>query len=93
MYFHTKGGAVMLDNLSVPGRPTNLDNNRARAYCAYSRCELKLFGNFLSPIIILFSARYKLKYCLKEPLNHNQPANQLIFIQIVEYGSKFVFQH
>ena len=36
----------MLDNLSVPGRPTNLDNNRARAYCAYSRCELKLFGNF-----------------------------------------------
>ena len=23
---------------SVPGNPTNLDNSRARAYCACSRC-------------------------------------------------------
>ena len=32
------GGAKVLGKLSVPGRPTNLDNSRARAYCACSRC-------------------------------------------------------
>ena len=28
------GGAKVLGKLSVPGRPTNLDDSRARAYCA-----------------------------------------------------------
>ena len=28
----------MLGKLPVPGRPTNLDNKSARAYCACSRC-------------------------------------------------------
>ena len=32
------GGAMLLGKLSVPGRPTNLNSSRARAYCAYSRC-------------------------------------------------------
>ena len=27
---------MVLGKLSVPGRPTNLDNSRARAYCACS---------------------------------------------------------
>ena len=27
-----------LGKLPVPGRPTNLDYSRVRAYCAYSRC-------------------------------------------------------
>ena len=31
------GGAMMLGKLPVPGRPTNLDFSRARAYCACSR--------------------------------------------------------
>ena len=31
------GGAMVLGKLSVPGRPTNLDNSRERAYCACSR--------------------------------------------------------
>ena len=31
---------------SVPGRPTNLDNSRAQAYCACSRCGLGLLGYF-----------------------------------------------
>ena len=39
---------MVLGKLSVPGRPTNLDNSRARAYCAYSRCGLGLFGHFFS---------------------------------------------
>ena len=32
------GGAMVLGKLSVPGRPTNLNYSRAKAYCAYSRC-------------------------------------------------------
>ena len=34
--------------LPVPGRPTNLDYSRARAYCACSRCGWGLFGHFFS---------------------------------------------
>ena len=49
------GGAMMLGKLPVPGRPTNLDFSRARAYCANSRCRWGLFGFFfLSSIISLF---------------------------------------
>ena len=33
------GGAMVLGTLSVPRRPTNLDNSRKRTYCACSRCE------------------------------------------------------
>ena len=29
---------MVLGKLLVPGRPTNLDNSRARAYCACSMC-------------------------------------------------------
>ena len=37
---------MVLGKLSVPGRPTNLNYSRARAYCAYSRCGWGLFGLF-----------------------------------------------
>ena len=59
----------MLGKLPVPERPTNLDNSRARAYCACSRCGWGLFGHFFSHLSLLFSfsfwetARYRLKYC------------------------------
>ena len=33
------GGAMVLGKLPVPGRPTNFDYSRARAYCACSRCR------------------------------------------------------
>ena len=36
----------MLGKVPVPGRPTNLDYSRARAYCACSRCGWGLFGHF-----------------------------------------------
>ena len=42
------GGAMVLCKLPVPGRPTNLAYSRARAYCAFSRCGLGLFGHFFS---------------------------------------------
>ena len=49
------GGAMMLGKLPVPGRPTNLDKSRARAYCACSGCGWGLFGHFLSRLSVLFS--------------------------------------
>ena len=35
----------MLGKLPVPGRPINLDDSRAKAYCACSRCGRELFGH------------------------------------------------
>ena len=77
------GGAKVLGKLSVPGRPTGLDDSRARAYCACSRCGwgcLDIFSlvylfSFLSPSL-WETARYRLKYCLKGLLNPKQPTNQ-----------------
>ena len=46
---------MALGKLSAPGRPTNLDNSRARACCAYSRCEWGLFGHFFSRLSFQFS--------------------------------------
>ena len=45
----------MLGKLSVPGRPTSLDDSRARAYCACSRCGSGLFGHFFPHLSFLFS--------------------------------------
>ena len=72
------GGAKVLGKLSVPGRPTILDNSRAKAYCACSRCGWGLFGYFfLSSFFFLplwETARYRLKNCLKGSLTkYNQP--------------------
>ena len=49
------GGAKVLGKLPVPGRPTNLEYSRARAYCAYNRCGLGVVWTFfLSSITSLF---------------------------------------
>ena len=48
------GGAMVLGNLPVPGRPTSLDKSRARAFCAYSRCGWGLFGLFSLVCLSLF---------------------------------------
>ena len=37
---------MVLGKLPVPGRLTHLDQSRARAYCACSRCGWELFGHF-----------------------------------------------
>ena len=46
----------MLGKFSVPGRPTctNLDNSRARAYRACSRCGWWLFGRLFSLVRLWF---------------------------------------
>ena len=49
------GGAMVLGQLPVPGRPTNLDCSTARAYCACSGCGWGLFGRFFSRLSFLFS--------------------------------------
>ena len=71
---------------SAPGRPINLHNGRTRAYCVCSRCGGGLFGHLslvyhfspLSPSL-WEKALYRLKYCLKGPLNPKQPTYQTIF--------------
>ena len=73
----------MLGNLPVPGRPTILiavgQGPIALAVGAGGGC-LDIFTliypfSSLSPSL-LETARYRLKYCLKGPLNPKQPTNQ-----------------
>ena len=49
------GGAKVLGKLSVPGRSTSLDDCRARAYCACSKCGWRLFEHFFPHLSFLFS--------------------------------------
>ena len=64
------------------GRKTTMQCSRARAYCACIRCGWGLFWTFLFssllflPLSLWKTARYRLKYCLKGPLNPKQPTNQ-----------------
>ena len=44
---------MVLGELTVPGRPTNLGHSRARAYCACNRCGGGMFGHF--SLVYLFS--------------------------------------
>ena len=63
----------------MPGRPTNLNSSRTKAYCACSWCNWGLFEyfslahhfSFLS-LSLSETARYRLKYCLREPKTINQ---------------------
>ena len=48
------GGAEVLGTLSVPGRPTNLDNSRARVYCAVGAVFFFFLTFFLSSINSIF---------------------------------------
>ena len=74
------GGAKVLRKSSVPGRPTSLDNSRARATAPPVGAEggcLDIFSLLYRFILrVLETARYRLKYCLKWPLNPKQPTNQ-----------------
>ena len=77
------GGAKVLGKLPVPGRPTILNTvgqgSAALAVGAGGGC-LDIFT--LTPSFTSLSpslwetARYRLKYCLKGPLNPKQPNNQ-----------------
>ena len=51
---------MVLGKLPRPGHPINLDDNRARAYCACSKCRWGLFGHFYSPLFFHFSVSLSL---------------------------------
>ena len=78
------GGAMVLGKLPVPGRPTIWitvgQGPTALAVGAGGGC-LDIF-TLIYPFFPLSpslweTARYRLKYCLKGPLNPKQPTNQL----------------
>ena len=50
-YCGLSGGAMVLGKLPAPGRPTNLDYSRARAYCACSRYGLGCLDIFILDFI------------------------------------------
>ena len=49
------GGAKVLGKLPVPGRPTDLDYSRTRAYCARGTCGFGVVWQFFSHLSFLFS--------------------------------------
>ena len=49
-----RGDAKVLGKFSVPGRPTYLENSRAKAYCACRTYGWELFGYF--SLVYLFSS-------------------------------------
>ena len=65
----------MLGKLSVPERPTNLDNSRDKGLLGLYQVQVRVVWTcFLSSIFFLSiwdTARYRLKYCVKGPLNSN----------------------
>ena len=73
---------MVLVSLSVPVGLTDFDNGRARTYCACAGCGWGMFGFFFFRLSFPSSfslslwqtARYRLKYCLKGPLNQKQPS-------------------
>ena len=75
----------VLGKLPVPGRPTILNTVgqgllplRAGGGCLDIFTLLYPFSS-LSPSL-WETARYRLKYCLKGPLNPKQPTNQILFL-------------
>ena len=66
---------MVLGKLPVPARPAGFDYSRAMAHCA-----CRLFGHLFSQSLFSPSlwetARYRLNYCLKGPLNPKHQTNQ-----------------
>ena len=64
---------MVLDKLSVPGRPTDLDNSRTMAYCACTMCGWGLFGHFFSRLssAVWETARYviHIEWCHEAQIN------------------------
>ena len=84
------GGAMVLGKLPVPGRPTIWitvgQGPTALAVGAGGGC-LDIF-TLIYPFFPLSpslweTARYRLKYCLKRPLNPKQPTNQLLYDELL----------
>ena len=78
---------MVLGKLPVPGRPTIWMIVGQWPIALAVGAGGGLFGHFYSPLSFLLflslslweTARYRLKYSLKRPLNPKQPTNQLLF--------------
>ena len=76
---------MVLGKLPVPGRPTIWmivgQGPIVLVVGAGGGCLDILPSSILSPLSpsLLETARYRLKYCLKRPLNPKQPTNQPLF--------------
>ena len=53
---------MVLGKLPVQGRPTYLEQSRARAYYSCSRCGWRLFGRFFSRLSFLLSFPLSLEH-------------------------------
>ena len=75
---------MVLGKLPVPGRPTILITVGQGPVALAVGAVGVVWTFLLSSILSLLSpslwemARYRLKYCLKGPLNPNQPTNQIL---------------
>ena len=74
---------MVLGKLPVPGRPTIWVIVGQGPIALTVGAGGGLFGHFFSPLSFLLflplsggTAQYRLKYCLKGPLNPKQPTNQ-----------------
>ena len=74
---------MVLGKLPVPGRPTTLITAKGKGLLHLQWVRVGVVWTFL--LLSIFSllspslwetARYRLKYCLKGPLNPKQPTNQ-----------------
>ena len=80
---------MVLGKLPVPGRPTIWklvgQGPIALAVDAGGGClDIFILLNPFSPLSpsLWETARYRLKYCLKVPLNPKQPTNQIILFEV-----------
>ena len=78
---------MVLGKLPVSGRPTNLAYTIGKGLLRLQKVRVGVVWTFFS-LIYHFSllspslwetAQYRLKYCLKGPLNPNQPTNNVVF--------------
>ena len=70
---------MVLGKLPVPGRPTVMITVGQGLIALAVGAGGGWFGQFYSHLSFLLfweTARYRLKYCLKGPLNPKQPTNQ-----------------
>ena len=85
---------MMPGKFSVPVGPADLDNSRARACCICSGWAFYLDIFSLVYLFFLLSpspremAQYRLKHCLKGPLNPKQSTNHIKRSLMLIEGSK-----